>query len=64
MLALHSHFFFQGVKYTVIRRVFDGGEGVTSGGRADRSRERGVWVPFDMEVDIGLPEEEAGGDLF
>ena len=47
----------------MIRRVFDGGEGVTSGGRADRSRESGVWVSFDMEVDIGLPEEEVGGDL-
>jgi hypothetical protein len=31
----------------VIRRVFEGGEGVMSGGRLERSRERGVWVPFD-----------------
>lgn len=33
------------------------------GGRAERSRERGVWVPFDIEVDGGLPDAEAGGDL-
>lgn len=44
--------------------VLEGGEGVTSGGRAERSRESGVWVPFDMEVDIGLPDEEAGGEVF
>ena len=37
---------------------------MTRGGRAERSRESGDWVLFDMEVDIGLPEEEAGGDLF
>ena len=42
-----------------MRSVFDGGEGVINGGRAERSRDRGVWVPFDIEVDIG----EAGGDL-
>lgn len=46
-----------------MRSVFDGGEGVTNGGRAERSRESGVWVPFDMEVDVGLPDGEAGGDL-
>lgn len=45
-------------------KVFDGGEGVISEGRAERSRESGVWVPFDMEVDIGLPEEEADGEVF
>lgn len=48
--------------------VLDGGEGMTSGGRAERSRESGVWVPFDMgedmEEDMGLPEEEAGGEVF
>ena len=62
MLALLDNLF-QGIRHTVIRRVFDGGEGVTSGGRADRSREIGVCVPFDIEVDVGLPEEEAGEDL-
>ena len=36
---------------------------MTSGGRAERSRESGVWVLFDMEVDVGLPEEEAAGDF-
>ena len=45
-----------------MRSVFDGGEGVISGGRADRSRESGVWGPFDMEVDVGLPDRERGGD--
>lgn len=47
----------------VIRSVFDGGEGVINGGRAERSRESGVWVPFDMDVDVGLSDGEAGGDL-
>lgn len=47
-----------------MRSVFDGGEGVINGGRAERSRERGVWVPFDIDVGIGLPDGEAGGDLF
>lgn len=42
--------------------VFDGGEGVISGGRAERSRERGVWGPFDMEVDVGLSDGETGGE--
>lgn len=41
--------------------VFDGGEGVISGGSAERSRESGVWVPSDIEVDVGLPVKEAGG---
>lgn len=51
-------------KPTVMRRVFDGGEGVIKGGREERSRERGVWVPFDMDVDGGLADDaEAGGDL-
>ena len=50
-------------KPTVMRRVFDGGEGVISGGRADRSRESGVSEGFDMEVDVGLADGEVGGDL-
>lgn len=48
---------------TVMRSVFDGGEGVINGGRAERSRESGVWVPLDIAVDVGLPDGEAGGDL-
>lgn len=47
----------------VMRSVFDGGEGVTNGGRAERSRESGVWEPSDSEVDVGLADGEAGGDL-
>jgi len=39
----------------VIRRVLEGGEGVIRGGREERERERGVWVPFD-----GGEEEEEG----
>lgn len=31
----------------VIRRVLEGGEGVMRGGTEERSRERGVWVPFE-----------------
>ncbi len=31
----------------VMRSVLDGGDGVIRGGREDRSREWGVWVPFD-----------------
>lgn len=50
-------------KPTVMRSVFDGGEGVTNGGRAERSRESGVWEPSDSEVDVGLADGEAGGDL-
>ena len=50
-------------KHTVMRRVFDGGEGVTKGGRAERSRESGVWVPLDMKVEVGLPDGETGGEL-
>lgn len=46
-----------------MRSVFDGGEGVIRGGRAERSRESGVWVPFDMDVDVGLEDEEVGGEL-
>ena len=56
--------FVRRAKPTVMSKVFDGGEGVISEGRAERSRESGVWVPFDMEVDIGLPEEEADGEVF
>ena len=50
-------------KPTVMRRVFDGGEGVISGGRAERSRESDVSVGFDIEVDVGLSDGEVGGDL-
>ena len=53
----------RGDKHTVMRRVFDGGEGVTKGGRAERSRESGVWVPLDMKVEVGLPDGETGGEL-
>ena len=45
-------------EHTVISRVFEGGEGVIRGGREDRSRESGVWLPPDIEVD-----GEAGGEL-
>ena len=45
--------------------MFDGGEGVIKGGRAERSRESGVWVPFDMDVDVdvGLEGDEVGGEV-
>ena len=46
-----------------MRRVFDGGEGVTKGGRAEKSRESGVCVPLDMKVEVGLPDGETGGEL-
>lgn len=46
-----------------MRSVLDGGEGAINEGRAERSRERGVWVPIDIEVDVGLSDGEAGGDL-
>lgn len=42
-------------------RVFEGGEGVMSGGMEERSSERGVWVPLDM-MEVGLEEIDAGGD--
>lgn len=42
-------------------RVFEGGEGVMSGGMEERSSERGVWKPLDME-EVGLEEIDAGGD--
>lgn len=48
---------------TVMRSVFDGGEGVINGGRADRSSESGVWVPFVTDVDIGLEDGEVGGEV-
>ncbi len=47
----------------MMRRVFDGGEGVINGGRAERSRESGVWVPIDIDVEVGLSDGEADGDL-
>jgi len=43
---------------TVIMRVFEGGEGCVSGGRVERSRERGVGV---LCVG-GLAEGEVGGE--
>jgi len=45
---------------TVIMRVFEGGEGCVSGGRVERSRERGVCVLWVG----GLPEGEVGGELW
>lgn len=44
----------------MIIRVFDGGEGWIRGGTADRSRESGVSVPFEM----GLEDGEMGGEVF
>lgn len=41
-------------------RVFDGGEGWIRAGTAERSRERGVSVPFET----GLEDGEAGGEVF
>lgn len=48
----------------VIRRVLEGGEGVMRGGTEERSRERGVWVPFEACVDgeVGREEREVGGE--
>lgn len=46
-----------------MRSVFEGAEGVINGGRAERSRESGVWVPFDINVDVGLEDGEVGGEL-
>ena len=45
-----------------MRSVFDGGEGVINGGRADKSSESSVWVPFVTEVAIGLEDGEVGGE--
>lgn len=44
---------------TVMRRVFDGGEGLIKGGTAERSRDSGVLVPRDP----GLEGDEFGGEL-
>ena len=41
-----------------MRRVFEGGEGSTSGGRLERSRERSVFVLRD----VGLDEGDVGGE--
>ena len=44
--------------------VFEGGEGVTKGGREDRSRESGVPGPlegFDMPFEVGDAVGDAGG---
>lgn len=43
---------------TVMRSVFDGGEGVTSGGRSDRSSDSGVLRPFEDR----LEERDSAGD--
>ena len=43
-----------------MRRVFDGGEGATKGGIDERSRESGVWLPFE---EAGL-DGETGGESF
>lgn len=53
---------FEGKLRFVIRSVFEGGEGVISGGTEERSRERGVWVPFDKGGEE-LEGEERGGEL-
>ena len=45
---------------TVIIRVFDGGEGWMRGGTAERSREKGVSVPFET----GLEDGDVGGEVF
>lgn len=37
--------------HTVMRSVFDGGEGWMRGGRSERSRVSGVLRPFDEELD-------------
>lgn len=42
----------------MIRRVFDGGDGLIKGGMDERSRESGVRVPFDA----GLEDCEIGGE--
>lgn len=72
-LAIELRFYLEGIRgagqqpygegvRTVMRRVFEGGEGVINGGREERSSDSGVWVPFDMEADVGLEEEEVGGE--
>ncbi len=48
---------------TVMSSVFDGREGVTNGGRPERSRESGVSVLWDRAVDVGLRDGEAEGEL-
>ena len=52
----------QGAKRTVMRRVFDGGEGGISGGREERSRESGVEMLCEFAVEVGLVDGEIGGD--
>ena len=53
----------RGKVLTVIKRVLDGGCGVISGGKAERSRDNGVRVPSDIKSDIGPEEGETGGDI-
>lgn len=46
----------------VIRRVLDGGEGWVSGGRVERSRERGE-AERRWETDLGEEVVEGGGEV-
>jgi hypothetical protein len=41
------------LRHTVIIRVFDGGDGSTSGGRSEKSRESGDLVPDDARERCG-----------
>ena len=52
----------EGLLRFVIRRVLEGGEGVVSGGREERSSDSGVCVPLEAGID-GVEEVEAGGEL-
>lgn len=47
------------IKRTVMRRVFDGGDGLIKGGIDERSRDSGVCVPLDA----GLEDCETGGEV-
>ena len=38
---------------TVIRRVFEGGEGVIRGGKSERSSDSGLFVPDDRRLMMG-----------
>jgi hypothetical protein len=42
-----------GGEYTVIMRVFEGGDGSTSGGRSERSRDSGDLDPDDARERCG-----------
>ena len=45
-------------EHTVMRRVFDGGEGLINGGMVERSKDRGGLVALDC----GLDWADVGGD--